>query len=161
LAPYGRDETRAYAYKASQIDIVEAVEAASAAYPIDEGRLIIGGFSMGGYGALRAFYENPSLYKGVAVLAGHPNLASEWLGEPHPNFLMAEDLLSFKGVPVFIYHGRKDPSLPVTLAEKLAERLTEAGAEVTLHIDDEAAHVYPNPRIYAQFQAWLREVADE
>lgn len=87
LAPYGRDKFRAYASQESQIDIVEAIDAVISTFSVDKETIIIGGFSMGGYGALRVYYEHPELYKGVAVFAGHPNLASEWLGQEHPNFL--------------------------------------------------------------------------
>lgn len=80
IAPLARDLYRAYTSPESQRDISDAIAAAVRDFSVDEKRIVIGGFSMGGYGALRAFYEHPQRYAGVVVHAGHPNLAVEWLG---------------------------------------------------------------------------------
>lgn len=158
VAPYGRDKFFAYASKASQIDIAEALDAAARDFPIDRDRVVIGGFSMGGYGALRGFYEHPERYKGVAVFAGHPDLANEWLGNlGFPNFLDPAFTAPFKGVPVFIYHGQKDSALPYGLAVKLAEALRKAGARVTFAGPEEMGHQYQDPQTHARFVQWLEQ----
>ena len=157
VAPFGRDKYFAYAAPESQTDIVEALDAAATTFPIDRDRVIIGGFSMGGYGALRAFYENPGLYKGVAVFAGHPNLANEWLGDGHVNFLEPENLAVFKDIPVFIYHGEKDAALPYALVVELAEKLTQAGAKVTFSGSPTNGHVYQDPLTQQRYLDWLKQ----
>lgn len=158
VAPYGRDKFYAYASQASQNDIVEALDAAVRDFPIDRKRVVIGGFSMGGYGALRSFYEHPERYVGVAVFAGHPNLANEWLGDGgHPNFLDPKFLSLFKGVPVFIYHGQKDAALSYDLALKLAEALRKAGADVTFSGPADIGHTYQDPVTHAMFVKWLEQ----
>lgn len=160
IAPYGRDSYAAYASQQSQIDIAEALDAAAGAFPIDRERVVIGGFSMGGYGALLAFHANPKRYRGVAIFAGHPNLANAWLDtKDHPNFLDPAFLAPFAGVPVFIYHGDKDPSLPVELALKLAEALRQAKAEVTLSIAEGRGHTYQDERTQALYADWLQRIA--
>ena len=158
IAPFGRDKYYAYAAPASQTDIREALDAASRDFPVDRDRIVIGGFSMGGYGALRAFYENPGAYRGVAVFAGHPNLANQWLGNlGFPNFLDTEFLSPFKGVPVFIYHGQKDGALPYELVVKLSESLTSAGAIVTFSGPEDMGHEYQDPATHALFVEWLEQ----
>ncbi|QYJ07031.1 carboxylesterase family protein [Qipengyuania flava] len=157
IAPGGRDSYLAYASPAAQWDIREALDKAGEAYAIDREKVVIGGFSMGGYGALRAFYENPERYAGVAVFAGHPNLANEWLGGGFPNFLEPEFLKPFAGVPVFIYHGKKDAALPFALAEQLAAALEEAGAVVTFSPSEENGHVYQDAATQARFDTWLKQ----
>ncbi|MEO0418777.1 MAG: alpha/beta hydrolase-fold protein [Pseudomonadota bacterium] len=158
IAPYGRDKYYAYAAPASQTDIIEALDAASRDFPVDRERVIIGGFSMGGYGALRAFYENPEAYRGVAVFAGHPDLANQWLGNlGFPNFLDAEFLAPFKDVPVFIYHGQKDGALSYDLAVKLSDSLTSAGAIVTFSGPENMGHTYQDPATHALFLRWLEQ----
>jgi len=158
LAPYGRDRFRAYASRASQIDIVEAINAVSSIFPIDKDKIVIGGFSMGGYGALRAFYENPSLYKGVAVFAGHPNLASEWLDEDHPNFLNESYLGVFSQVPVFIYHGEKDAALDIGLIKKMSNKLEKSGAVVTRRFVPGRGHEYQDNITHSLYSNWLNQI---
>jgi len=155
LAPFGRDKFRAYAEPESQRDIVEAIEDVIANFSVDEDVIVMGGFSMGGYGALRAYYENPDLYVGVGVFAGHPDLANAWLGGDHPNFLQAETQAIFEGVPVFIYHGLADAGLPVGLMQQTADGLTAAGADVTTWFVPDRGHTYQDDATHAAFGEWL------
>ncbi|MCM8556535.1 alpha/beta hydrolase-fold protein [Sphingomicrobium sediminis] len=157
IAPCGRDKYRAYAMAESQVDIIEALDAATRDFDLDPERIVIGGFSMGGYGALRAFYAHPHRYAGVAIFAGHPNLAQEWLGVPQPNFLIPEYLKVFEGVPVFIYHGTADAALAYGEAKKLAEALEEAGAIVTFRGVEGRGHTYQDEETQALFEAWLEQ----
>ena len=158
IAPLARDIFRAYAEDESQKDIIEAIEDVSKYFSVNKNKIIIGGFSMGGYGALRTFYENPELYKGVAVCAGHPNLANEWLDGEHPNFLDEKYLHPFSNIPVFIYHGRKDAGLNVNLIEKMSEKLSKAGAIVTKSIVEENGHEYPDKKTNKLYFEWLNKV---
>ena len=160
IAPLARDIYRAYASDDSQKDIIEAIDDVSKYFAVDIKNIIIGGFSMGGYGALRMYYEHPELYKGIAVFAGHPNLASEWLGEEHPNFLEEKYLTSFSNTPVFIYHGRKDASLNVDLIEKMSKKLTKAGAIVTISIVEENGHEYPDENTNNLYFEWLNTTSN-
>ena len=160
IAPLARDIYRAYAEDNSQKDIIEAIDDVSKYFSVDKNKIIIGGFSMGGYGALRTFYEHPELYKGVAVCAGHPNLANEWLDGEHPNFLDEKYLTSFSNIPVFIYHGRKDAGLDVNLIEKMSEKLTKIGAIVTKSIVEENGHEYPDEKTNRLYFEWLNNTAN-
>lgn len=158
LAPLGRDMYRCYSSDSSQNDIIEAMEDVKRHFSVDTQKIIVGGFSMGGYGALRTFYEHPGLYRGVAVFAGHPDLAREWLDREQPNFLDGKYLGSFSKVPVFVYHGRKDGALPVSKAEELIAVLKEKGIAVTARIIDDKAHEYPDAETNAIYFQWLNNV---
>jgi len=160
IAPLARDIYRAYAEDNSQKDIIEAIDDVSKYFSVDKNKIIIGGFSMGGYGALRTFYEHPELYKGVAVFAGHPNLANEWLDGEHPNFLDEKYLPPFSNIPVFIYHGRKDAALDVNLIEKMSEKLTKTGAIVTINIVEENGHEYPDKKTNKLYFEWLNNTTN-
>lgn len=161
LAPFGRDKFRAYADDYSQKDILEAVEDVIKHFSVDKNKIIVGGFSMGGYGALRTFYEKPDLFKGVAVFAGHPNLASEWLRRKHPNFRKQKYLKDFKGVPVFIYHGEKDASLSINTAKDLDRDLRAAGAEVTTRFIEDKAHEYQDDKTNEIYHKWLTDILNK
>ncbi len=157
IAPLARDIYRAYAEDYSQKDIIEAIDDVAKYFAVDTDNIIIGGFSMGGYGALRTFYEHPNRYKGITVHAGHPDLANEWLDGEHPNFLDDNYLTSFSNLPVFIYHGRKDAAINVDLIEKMSEKLTEAGARVTKRIVEDKGHEYPDEKTNELYFDWLNQ----
>lgn len=155
IAPFARDMYNCYDSVNSQNDILEAIDDAALHFSVDRNKIIIGGFSMGGYGALRTCYEHPELYKGIAVFAGHPDLANDWLGAGHPDFLNDKFLADFTKTPVFIYHGRKDGALPVSKAEELIAKLKSNGVSVTARIIDDKAHDYPDEETNEIYFNWL------
>lgn len=161
IAPLARDMYNCYSSDSSQKDIIEAIEDVISNFPVDTSKIIIAGFSMGGYGALRTYYEHPDLYKGVAVFAGHPHLASNWLDSEHPNFLNKKYLIDFKDKPVFIYHGRKDGSLPVGLIENMSKELSDIGADVTLSIAEKNGHEYPDKETNEKYYDWMDKIIGE
>lgn len=158
IAPLGRDIYYCYSSDSAQQDILEAIEDAVTHFPIDTNQIIIGGFSMGGYGALRTYYEHPEKYQAVAVFAGHPYLASQWLEGEHPGFTQAKYTAPFAETPVFIYHGKKDGALSVAYAEQLSEALQKAGAQLSVHIVAEKGHEYPDEATNAAYFRWLKAV---
>ena len=158
LAPLARDKYRAYAEDYSQKDIIEAIEDVKAHFSVDDQNIIIGGFSMGGYGALRTFYEHPALYKAIAVFAGHPNLANEWLDGDHPNFFESDYLTPFKGKPIFIFHGEIDPALGVKAIQKMADTMESHGVLVTKSIVPNHGHQYQDEATNTLYFKWLEEV---
>lgn len=161
LAPFARDMYQCYVSDSSQNDIIEAIEDVKLHFSVDTYNIIVGGFSMGGYGALRTFYEHPDLYKGIAVFAGHPNLANEWLGEGHPNFLDDKFLSNFSKIPIFIYHGRKDGALPITKVEELIVKLKSKSIEVTERLIEKKAHEYPDEETNKLYFEWLKQIIEK
>ncbi|WP_027672579.1 alpha/beta hydrolase-fold protein [Rheinheimera baltica] len=157
IAPSGRDKFYAYAYHQSEIDINEAIDDVSSHFLIDKNNIFISGFSMGGYGALLTYYRNPEKFRGVAVFAGHPNLANEWLGTvDFPNFLKTDSLEKFRGKPVFIYHGEADPALDIKLMQQFSAKLESTGANVTTSFVPERGHVYQDTETHRRFSEWLQ-----
>jgi predicted esterase len=161
LAPFARDKYRCYSSDSSQNDIIEAIDDVKLHFSVDSDKIIVGGFSMGGYGALRTFYQHPALYKGVAVFAGHPDLANEWLGEGHPNFLDDKFITNFLNIPVFIYHGRKDGALPISKIEELITNLKSMGITVTERLIENKAHEYPEDETNKIYFKWLTQIVEK
>lgn len=161
LAPFARDMYQCYSSDSSQLDIIEAIDDVKLHFSVDSDKIIVGGFSMGGYGALRTFYQNPELYKGVAVFAGHPDLANEWLEEGHPNFLDDKYLINFLNIPVFIYHGRKDGALPISKIEELITNLKSKGITVTERLIENKAHEYPDDETNKIYFNWLTQILEK
>ena len=158
LAPLGRDIYGCYDSKAAQADIREAIADVKHHFAVDKNQVIISGFSMGGYGALRTYYEQPQLFKGVAVFSGHPDLLNFWQEtSTYPNFLDDRYLAGFRNTPVFIFHGKKD-GIPYSLLEKTAAKLRQHGAQVELNLAPDKGHEYPDPRTFQRYVAWLRKL---
>ncbi len=157
LAPYGRGTSNCFSSDHAQADIQEAIEDVICNYPVDASNIILSGFSMGGYGVLRTFYENPKRYKALAIFSGHPYLASQWLGGEHPNFLVKKYLKPFKNVPIFISHGKNDRNLPYELYLELVKSLKSSGAKVLSFVDEEGGHNI-TPKMYTEYFKWLRKI---
>ncbi len=157
LAPKGRGVSNCYSGDNAQVDVREALEDVLARYPVDPERLVLAGFSMGGYGVYRTHVENPRRYKALVVLSGAPDLGPQWLGEGHPSFLDATTLGPFKGVPMFIVHGTEDRNCPYAKAVQVVEGLKAAGAEVTFVPEEGRGHEGPTAETLAMLNRWLQQ----
>ncbi len=159
LGPYGRGPSNAFSVDNAQEDIAEAIDAVTENYPIDNSNIFLSGFSMGGYGVYRTFYETPEKYKALVVLSGHPNMANKWLPDGnHPNFFEDKYLEPFKDVPMFIFHGKKDRNCYFSQTEKLVEKLKTAGADVQFEVDDNKGHEQPGNMIKFKYGRWLKKM---
>jgi len=159
LAPRGRGPSNAYTRDHAQEDIEEAVTAVLQSYPVDPKRIVLTGFSMGGYGVYRTFHEHPERYRALAVFSGAPNLGGRYFpGEGHPDFLDRRLLTKFKGLPIFIFHGLEDRNCPFPVMRELAGKLERAGAQVELVTEPGAGHTRPGPESLGRYHEWLRNV---
>lgn len=161
IAPNGRGTSNCFTSDNANIDVKEAIDDVIKNYPIDTSYIIIAGFSMGGYGAYRIFYEYPELFKGIVVFSGHPNLANKWLGEGHPNFLDPKYLKLFKNIPVFIYHSKNDLNCPFNLTEELVNKLRKAGAKVEFATTDEGGHGIIDNNSLPEYFKWLKNTIEK
>ncbi|MEW5765013.1 MAG: alpha/beta hydrolase-fold protein [Acidobacteriota bacterium] len=158
LAPNGRGTSNCYSADNAQEDIREALADLLANYPGDPDRVVLAGFSMGGYGVYRTFLEAPGAYRALAVFSGSPDLAVRFLGPGHPDFLAPGALAPFRGARLFIFHGGRDRNCPVEQTRRLVEGLRAAGAEVEYHEEADKGHDAPGSATLAAFDAWLRRV---
>ena len=158
IAPNGRGTSNCFTVDSAQADNKEAIEDAIKNYSIDTSRIIIAGFSMGGYGAYRTYFEHPGMFRAVAVFSGHPNLPSKWFAEGFPDFLNDEYLKPFKGIPVFIYHSKNDLNCPYELTQQLVSKLAKAGAKVKFVVSDESGHGIINNENIPVYYQWLKSV---
>lgn len=159
LAPSGRGTSNCYTVDNAQDDIREAINDVIANYPIDTNRIVLAGFSMGGYGVYRTFYEMPERFRALAVFSGIPDLADKWLerGE-HPNFFHPKYLEPFENVEMFIFHGRQDRNAPYEDTERLVSLLREHGAEVRFVVEEDKGHQFPGHETMGAYYDWLYHV---
>jgi predicted esterase len=157
IAPYGRGPSNAFSRDHAQEDIREAVADALRHYSIDPARLVLTGFSMGGYGVYRTLYENPKMYAAAAVFSGQPNITEFYAPEEnHPDFRRQEFLKPLRGMNIAVIHGGRDRNCPVEITTALVAAMKRNGIPVRFFLDREAGHEPPrDPAILEEFRHWL------
>jgi phospholipase/carboxylesterase len=100
----------------------EFVEWATEEYAIDSERIGLLGFSQGSIMSLAALCERPESYDWIVALNGY-------LAESHE-----EQAGEAAGKPIFIGAGEADGIIPAERAQRAAELLEEAGADVSFDI---------------------------
>ena len=113
IAPQNPDQLGWNGAKAD--GVVEIVEELLKNLPIDPDRVYLAGYSMGGYGTFHILAQEPKLFAAGVPIAGggNPGTAS-----------------NFKKVPVWVFHGAKDPTVPVSQSQGMVEALKKERAEV-------------------------------
>jgi phospholipase/carboxylesterase len=122
-------------------ELADFVEAACEAYEIDQSRIIAVGFSNGANIAASMLLLRPGVIRSAVLLRAMVPL------EP-------ESPVDLQGSRILISSGRHDPIVPADNAERLAELLREAGADVTHHWE-EASHGLTRGDIEAASE-WVR-----
>jgi predicted esterase len=162
IAPFGRGKSNGFTRDHAQEDIREAVADALRHYPIDPARLVLAGFSMGGYGVYRTLYEDAGRYAAAAVLSGEPALDPEYGGGTAPDFRRPELLAPLRGKNVAVLHGGGDRNCPVELTRAVVAEMKSVGVRVLYLEDPGVGHEPPNdPAIRAQYLRWLEDAVRE
>jgi len=129
LTPEARGPGQWY-HDVGELAVFEAWADLRARYAVDEDRVTVGGYSMGGYATYRFCSHYPDLFaKGFATV-GPPDEAAE--GGPSDgrvdsrhNVLQVTDNL--RHVPLLMWNGANDELVPVTGPVNYARRLREHG----------------------------------
>ena len=158
LGPRGRGPSNCYSWDNAQTDVAEAVQAVKENFPIDERNVLLAGFSMGGYGVYRTFYEAPETYRGIAVFSGMPTARfdpAEHKDAKVVDFTRPENIKKFKGVPVFVFHGKRDLNVSYDATERFVVQLERAGVPVQFHAEADKGHESPSDETIRAFFAWV------
>ena len=83
--------------------------------PVDEERIYVTGYSMGGYGTFDIVAKEPKLFAAAVPVAGGGNPATA---------------SSMKRVPFWVFHGDADPVVNVEQSRTMVEALKKARAKV-------------------------------
>lgn len=154
-APYGRGTSNHFVKDNAQEDIREALAETCRVLPIDQDRIVLAGFSMGGYGVYHTFAENRETFRAIAPFSGTPT--AEW--EPDAPDYATDDLLdTFLGVPIFAFHGTGDFNVPFNATESLIGSLRDRGHKRITVCLEEGGHGLPDAESTRSFHEWLAEV---
>lgn len=125
-----------------QIERLDALlEEVTGRYEIDPQRLYVTGLSMGGYGTWALAARYPRRFAAIAPICG--------AGDPGAAGRLAH-------LPVWVFHGAKDPVVPLESSQQMVDALREAGGSVAFTVYPEAGHdswteSYANPALYDWF----------
>lgn len=115
-------------------------------YAVDAGRIYLSGMSMGGRGTWQLAVEHPEHFAALAPICGRaPDM---------PRFF--ERLAALRELPIWVFHGAKDPVVPITYSDQIVAALRSLGANVRYTMYPDAEHdswtiTYANPELYT----WL------
>ncbi|RPH34911.1 phospholipase [bacterium] len=110
-------------------------------YAVDTSRIYVTGLSMGGFGTWSLGVTYPDRFAALAPICG-------W-GEPFAAFRL-------KDMPIWVFHGARDPVVPLTKGQEMVDALKRAGGLPRFTIYPEAEHdswteTYNSPELYS----WL------
>ncbi|MBM3883454.1 MAG: phospholipase [Verrucomicrobia bacterium] len=128
----------------------QLLESVTKQHAVDESRVYLTGLSMGGYGTWKLALAHPEKFAAIAPICG---------GGERIDVLLAsrERAAALRRLPVWAFHGAKDPVVPLEESERMVEALKKAGVkDVRLTVYPEAQHdswtqTYENPELYS----WL------
>jgi predicted peptidase len=132
------------------IELLALLDHVVAKYKVDEDRISVTGLSMGGFGTWGLAFREPDRFAAIAPICGG--------GEPY----WAE---RFRHLPVWAFHGAKDPVVPLRRTQEMVDALKKAGGRPKLTVYPEADHdswteTYDNPEFYEWLLRQKRSTKD-
>lgn len=124
-------------------ELAKLVDHAANTLQVDPKRLYVTGLSLGGAGTWDLLAKYPGKFAAAVPICGP--------GDP----AAAEKM---KGTPIWVFHGAKDPDVPIAKSEEMVEAIKKAGGNVKFTVYPEAGHdswtaTYANEEVYK----WLLE----
>lgn len=109
---------------------------------IDNNRIYLAGLSMGGFGTFDLLSRKPDIFAAAVPICGGADLSKTEI---------------YKHVPLWIFHGAKDPVVPVRLSDEVVEKLKASGAhQVRYTVYPEGGHdIWNDAFNEAELLPWL------
>jgi predicted esterase len=134
VSPFGRGELMGYDGLGSD-DVMRVIADVRRAYDVDPDRITLTGLSMGGDGTWQIGLRHPELFAAIAPVCAIADYRR--MVKPADAPLFDPDALDRQSPPalaanaahmqVFIFHGDKDPTVPVADSRKMVERFRQLG----------------------------------
>lgn len=132
------------------VEVLNALlDQVEAKYRVDKSRVYLTGLSMGGYGTWALGLANPERFAAMAPICGGGYLLTYLINR--------DDKVRgplYKKMPIWAFHGAKDPTVPPEESQRMVDILKKNGNKaVKLTIYPEAKHdswtaTYDNPELY-------------
>ncbi|HEY3322948.1 MAG TPA: prolyl oligopeptidase family serine peptidase [Planctomycetota bacterium] len=140
--PFARSNTDFWS--CGEVDVLDVIAEVKRTYPIDDDRVYLYGYSMGGMATYHMAAHNSDMFAACVVLAGRadsPLQNKRPMENYHPfkQWLMHADnpislCENFTNIPVRIYHGKSDMVISVDEAKRMEARFKELGCDAALNL---------------------------
>ena len=115
-------------------------------YSVDKDRVYLTGLSMGGFGTWALAAKEPQRFAAIVPMCGG--------GDP-------KTADRIKDLPIWVFHGEKDTSVPIARSQEMVDALKALHADVQFTRDPDAGHdcwtqSYANPKLYEWLLAHTR-----
>jgi predicted peptidase len=122
-------------------EVIALLDEVGEKYNVDAGRVYLTGLSMGGFGTWDTAVRYPQRFAAIAPICGG--------GDPRR-------VGALRTMPVWVFHGDKDPTVPVQRSIEMVEALKKAGNDVQFTRYPDAGHdswteTYNNAKLYEWF----------
>ena len=127
--------------------LLALLDEAERKFAVDPHRVYLTGLSMGGFGAWNLGLSHPEKFAAIAPICGGGDFITPYLA----------DKAKLISLPVWAFHGAKDPVVPVEESQRMVNLLKKMGVqEVKFTIYPEAEHdswtqTYANPELFEWF----------
>lgn len=124
-------------------NVLDAIDDVVEDYNVDTSKVVIAGFSQGGWASWLLAVRNPDIFRGAIPVAGR------FVGVS-PESLEDEELEKLR---VFVMVGADDQELIIDDNRQAVKRFNEIGAKAELHLYDNVAHAFPDNATEEQVKA--------
>jgi len=133
--PFGRSNTDFLTV--GEVDVLRVVEEMKKHYPVDESRIYLYGYSMGGSGVWTITTHYPDVFAAACVIAGRTDYYLWFDLEPKDVLKWVRPLIdadnpigqaaNIRGLPVLVYHGTADTLIKQEHSTGIVKKLTGLG----------------------------------
>ena len=121
--------------------LINLLDEITTRYNVDNDRVYLTGLSMGGFGTWALASRYPERFAAIAPVCGGA---------------LQYNAYSLVNVPIWIFHGAKDTTVPVSRSQEMFDIIKKRGGDVKITIYPEAYHdswtqTYDNPELYNWF----------
>ena len=135
VAPFARGESHFFLPKEASSEIVELTEKMMKIFSIPKEKVVLGGFSMGGFGVIHTYLSEPDLYRNLMVISGSfkpPASEPDWSTDAALQKLATANLI--------IFHGDADLNVPYKEQKPIHEKLKKLNPEIEMVIAEGVGH---------------------
>jgi predicted esterase len=136
-APFARGESHYYLPKEAMEEIVELTEKMMKMFSIPKEKVVLAGFSMGGFGVVNTYFYKPDLFRNLMVFSGAFDL-KPYVAQP--DWSTDEALRKLATTHLIIFHGDADLNMPYEQQKSIHEKLKKMNSNVEIVIAEGAGH---------------------
>ncbi|NIM17073.1 MAG: prolyl oligopeptidase family serine peptidase [Candidatus Aminicenantes bacterium] len=129
----------------SETAILELLDHLKNNYNIDEKRILITGFSMGGTGTWHMAARHPQIFSAAIPISSAVGL---------------ETIKQIKDIPLYVIHSRQDEVFPIKHVQEMVQLLKDNGVSIQFEIIDGVSHYNTGMFVESLKEAvpWLKKV---